>query len=859
MKKIFYLLLVLGLIIPLQAQRQSRSARHLKNGEYKARRTAVRNPNFPDTRNVEGLDNISFNYSSSLQTIANNEHLIQMAAKRKLRRWLEHQKNNRIKPEIEGVLGKRFSNFNDAKNTLFNFTEKKNLNTLISKTRNRYSGENKRNQTTQNNLLKELKILQHRENELKGGNRNNALYADRRVNNIPVQRIVSIPQLSRIRQELIKKVEPAIAKYHVSNLVNKKLNSFNSEDHTRILNSAVGQKHQYYNHLNDWSKLDYIQSLIFKIKDSRRIGPYLSRTNSKFQHEMLSVAQIQQYAEQHREGGFSVFDSRSYSLYMYNIRDLNNKWISKKNRELANILSKTAIGATSEVDYLINTYRIKQPDRIQWLNENYRSNVFRDMVAKTKSLITPQTIANTNTVFNNHIKTALYAGGKTTNWLNRGNVTNELHRQFFYTNAHASRELDKLMFFNDPVRQTTIIMSEKNATDYLKKILAPLDRRNSWSVAEAQQWALGQIELDNILTRITVKWQPATGRINGKVGQEYTHRYSDGNTTYYKMTDGAVVINSDNTLVLNKNNQLVRKLRSEAGGKSWYIKPNGAQHWSNYLILGPSSTKEELEVLFELGTTALAKFIGSVIIPVEDVKVLIDGKDFDGQTASRWLAAGLLVVEVVPGGKLVKVIVKATRTKKAWKIATKIGDKVYISLTKAVRRFTTSELALLKKVDVPDFVSNNLDDLLLTENRTTIWSLNNVSSGQFKRGDLIEEIFNQWGNKYGGYQNLNDIIPNYRTLDFDGVLANINEVVSLKSYKRADKSISTLKTTLRGYVRKLNNDIAIGVNHAGKNRVLDFVIEEGSLTQNQMDNILDYVDDLLDEFTDVDKIKITPF
>ena len=85
-KKIFYLLLVLRLIIPLQAQRQSRSARHLKNGEYKARRTAVRNPNFPDTRNVEGLDNISFNYSSSLQTIANNEHLIQMATKRKLRR-----------------------------------------------------------------------------------------------------------------------------------------------------------------------------------------------------------------------------------------------------------------------------------------------------------------------------------------------------------------------------------------------------------------------------------------------------------------------------------------------------------------------------------------------------------------------------------------------------------------------------------------------------------------------------------------------------------------------------------------------------------------------------------------------------
>ncbi len=184
----------------------------------------------------------------------------------------------------------------------------------------------------------------------------------------------------------------------------------------------------------------------------------------------------------------------------------------------------------------------------------------------------------------------------------------------------------------------------------------------------------------------------------------------------------------------------------------------------------------------------------------------------------------------------------------AWKLANGVG------------KFTTAELALLKRADLPNFVSNNLDDLLLAENRTAIWNLNNVSSGQFKRGDLIEEIFNQWGNKYGGYQNLNDIIPNYRTLDFDGVLANVNEVVSLKTFKPiTNNTLSNFKTTLRNNTRKLNNDAAIGVNHTGKDRVLDFTVENGAWTTNQLDDIDTYIDGLLNDFPNVTDIRISEF
>jgi hypothetical protein len=189
--------------------------------------------------------------------------------------------------------------------------------------------------------------------------------------------------------------------------------------------------------------------------------------------------------------------------------------------------------------------------------------------------------------------------------------------------------------------------------------------------------------------------------------------------------------------------------------------------------------------------------------------------------------------------------------------------KSIFDLAEAGRKFTTSELALLKRADLPDFVTNNLDDLLSLENRTAIWELNNVSSGQFKRGDLIEEIFNQWGNKYGGYQNLNDIIPNYRTLDFDGVLANIDEVVSLKTFKPvSNNTLSNFKSTVRSNMKKLNDDVAIGTNHSGKDRVLDFTIENGTWSQSQIDDVYDYVDDLLKDtrkFGNVSEVRITEF
>ncbi len=67
--------------------------------------------------------------------------------------------------------------------------------------------------------------------------------------------------------------------------------------------------------------------------------------------------------------------------------------------------------------------------------------------------------------------------------------------------------------------------------------------------------------------------------------------------------------------------------------------------------------------------------------PIEDIIIFIDGKDLDGASASRMLAGAFLIVEVVPGGKILKPL------KGAAKVATRGTRKIAITIGKTGKRF----------------------------------------------------------------------------------------------------------------------------------------------------------------------------
>tara|TARA_R110001606_G_scaffold84439_1_gene192097 strand:+ start:1798 stop:3954 length:2157 start_codon:yes stop_codon:yes gene_type:complete len=168
-----------------------------------------------------------------------------------------------------------------------------------------------------------------------------------------------------------------------------------------------------------------------------------------------------------------------------------------------------------------------------------------------------------------------------------------------------------------------------------------------------------QNELDDLTKDIP--WRASRGKINNMNNLEYYESYVNGSApAHFKLLDGSHVVTSFEPLNMSKlGDTFESQFRDNIGfgqnEKYYYIKTAGTDQWS-VLLFDIKDLKRELELMFYLGAKELGTIIGTYVIPVEDIKILITGKDFAGQPTSRWLAAGMLLVEVVPGGKVFKLV-----------------------------------------------------------------------------------------------------------------------------------------------------------------------------------------------------------
>jgi len=212
---------------------------------------------------------------------------------------------------------------------------------------------------------------------------------------------------------------------------------------------------------------------------------------------------------------------------------------------------------------------------------------------------------------------------------------------------------------------------------------------------------------------------------------------------------------------------------------------------------------------------------------------------------------------VIPG---VGVAGKTTKTKTVLKSIEELSQSQIDELTEkliakgkvagAGKIFTTAELQLLKRSDLADFVKNNLDDLLTDANRKAIWDLTDYCpTCQFQRGDMIEEIFNQW--KYKNALNLNDLKKNFPKADFDGFGEMGKELISLKTYQpklATEKTLKGITDKIDEYADSFSKAKASDLAEKAKkpidyfdnhNRVLDFVIQKG-----EWDNFFDDINNI---------------
>ncbi len=161
----------------------------------------------------------------------------------------------------------------------------------------------------------------------------------------------------------------------------------------------------------------------------------------------------------------------------------------------------------------------------------------------------------------------------------------------------------------------------------------------------------------------------------------------------------------------------------------YYYYHADARQWIDYILPDPKCTSCDIEWLVKQVQTSALRYA----TPIEDIVIVLEGKDLEGAESSRVWAAAFLLVDVIPGGKVFKPVKGVTK-------ATLRGTrKLVITLGKTGKAYigevvdgVYKPFKWIKKTDKVDEVIQTTDEVTyLAENGTQqVGKLEVVRSGR---------------------------------------------------------------------------------------------------------------------------------
>lgn len=336
-----------------------------------------------------------------------------------------------------------------------------------------------------------------------------------------------------------------------------------------------------------------------------------------------------------------------------------------------------------------------------------------------------------------------------------------------------------------------------------------------------------------------------------------THNPNLGETMYL-LDNGMVLYQSAIKRSINKNIPNTIASTEQVTDGFNYLYDSGSRTWYEYRL--PLQNFPDADINFLLdGFWNGVKIVGRYATPLEDIIILIDGKDFDFAEQNRVYTAGIMIFGVIPGGKLMKPIAKAIKgADKVWVVVVKVGNKTY---TRVVKELTEEVLQhfdryapgtrdlideALRKGDFLDDeiiieVSEEIADLAATKGRNFTWE---EVKALFKRGhdfnakarDSYEfnEIVLETGKRLDTYIPGKEIISRKAT-----TLSNIKP----ETFKRYLKELiikypkgSVLKSSQFPKGTKLIGDYFLEIPLSNKTFFENNTIFKQVLTQFNLDN-----------------------
>ena len=193
---------------------------------------------------------------------------------------------------------------------------------------------------------------------------------------------------------------------------------------------------------------------------------------------------------------------------------------------------------------------------------------------------------------------------------------------------------------------------------------------------------IGVVPFDLITTEVifdsnlnNTEWIDEIGNYLGRPALKYFQKaiYSNGDLAY-NLDAGAVLYVSGSKRMLSGHDDTNSIIATtDENGPFYYLKIENTWYEVSLDSFQPGCLSCDLEVFFTQVSIATLKFTGRYIIPVEDVLIIFNGTDFDGNEANRYLSAGMLLISIVPGGKLLKAVKVIPGAEIAWKKIIKWG------------------------------------------------------------------------------------------------------------------------------------------------------------------------------------------
>jgi hypothetical protein len=103
--------------------------------------------------------------------------------------------------------------------------------------------------------------------------------------------------------------------------------------------------------------------------------------------------------------------------------------------------------------------------------------------------------------------------------------------------------------------------------------------------------------------------------------------------------------------------ELIWRATDDASNAKHFVYDRTENTWIEFQLPPPDCLNCDIKKILALSQKNLVRYT----TPIEDIIILIDGKDLDGEQSSRILAGAFLVVDIIPGGKIFRPVKRLGR------------------------------------------------------------------------------------------------------------------------------------------------------------------------------------------------------